>query len=225
MNQMKNRLQGLTLLDRAFTAMTDEELEALVAKLPEDHRKALDEICGARDEEGFSEPATRTVAVPFDGGTRAPQRWSRTDHDVALRPVPGRLRRGTGDHADNPTEDELLDVTPALIEKYGLATVRLMMAGSVAGEAAASVALTRLLKHDETLALPPIEHEEVTVLPPPTADEEIKAKRKAASWPSRPTPSTAASSRRAPATAVRAGAVGVRGRVATTSRRCRRRIR
>jgi hypothetical protein len=85
-----------------------------------------------------------------------------------------------GDHADNPTEDELLDVTPALVDKYGLATVRLMMAGSVAGEAAASVALTRLLKHDETLALPPVEHEEVTVLPPPTADEEIKAKRKAA---------------------------------------------
>ena len=55
-----------------------------------------------------------------------------------------------------------------------------MMAGSVAGEAAASVTLTRLLKHDETLALPPAEHEEITVLAPPTADEEIKAKRKAA---------------------------------------------
>ena len=66
-----------------------------------------------------------------------------------------------------------------------------MMAGSVAGEAAASVALTRLLKHDETLALPPAEHEEVTVLAPPTADEDIKAKRKAAklakqaAWPRR----------------------------------------
>ena len=75
---------------------------------------------------------------------------------------------------------ELLDVSPALIEKHGLATVRLMMAGSVAGEAAASVALTRLLKHDETLALPPVEHEEVEVLPPPKADDDIKAKRKAA---------------------------------------------
>jgi hypothetical protein len=85
-----------------------------------------------------------------------------------------------GDHSDNPTEDELLEVTPALIEKYGAATVRLMMAGSVAGEAAASATLTRLLKHDETLALPPVEHEEVSVLPPPTADEEIKARRKAA---------------------------------------------
>ena len=59
MNQMKNRLQGLTLLDRAFTAMSDDELEALVASLPDDHRTALDEICGAR-EGGFSEPASST---------------------------------------------------------------------------------------------------------------------------------------------------------------------
>jgi len=180
MNQMKNRLQGLTLLDRAFTAMTDEELEALVAKLPEDHRKALDEICGARDEEGFSEPATRTVAVRSTAARGRLNGGLEQITTLLCDPCLADCVEALGDHADNPTEDELLDVTPALVEKYGLATVRLMMAGSVAGEAAASVALTRLLKHDETLALPPIEHEEVTVLPPPTADEEIKAKRKAA---------------------------------------------
>ena len=180
MNQMKNRLQGLTLLDRAFTAMTDEELEALVAKLPEDHRKALDEICGARDEEGFSEPATRTVAVRSTAARGRLNGGLEQITTLLCDPCLADCVEALGDHADNPTEDELLDVTPALVDKYGLATVRLMMAGSVAGEAAASVALTRLLKHDETLALPPIEHEEVTVLPPPTADEEIKAKRKAA---------------------------------------------
>ena len=180
MNQMKNRLQGLTLLDRAFTAMTDEELEALVAKLPEDHRKALDEICGARDEEGFSEPATRTVAVRSTAARGRLNGGLEQITTLLCDPCLADCVEALGDHADNPTEDELLDVTPALVEKYGLATVRLMMAGSVAGEAAASVALTRLLKHDETLALPPVEHEEVTVLPPPTADEEIKAKRKAA---------------------------------------------
>jgi len=180
MNQMKNRLQGLTLLDRAFTAMTDEELEALVAKLPEDHRKALDEICGARDEEGFSEPATRTVAVRSTAARGRLNGGLEQITTLLCDPCLADCVEALGDHADNPTEDELLDVTPALVDKYGLATVRLTMAGSVAGEAAASVALTRLLKHDETLALPPVEHEEVTVLPPPTADEEIKAKRKAA---------------------------------------------
>jgi len=37
-----------------------------------------------------------------------------------------------------------------------------------------------VLKHDETLALPPAERVEVEVLPARTADEETKAKRKAA---------------------------------------------
>jgi len=180
MNQMKNRLQGLTLLDRAFTAMTDEELEALVASLPEDHRKALDEICGARDEEGFTEAATRTVAIRSTAARGRLNGGLEQITTLLCDPCLAACVEALGDHADNPTEDELLDVTPALIDKYGLATVRLMMAGSVAGDAAASVALTRLLKHDETLALPPVEPEEVTVLPPPTADEEVKAKRKAA---------------------------------------------
>jgi hypothetical protein len=180
MNQMKNRLQGLTLLDRAFTAMTDEELEALVATLPEDHRKALDEICGARDEEGFSDPSTRTVAVRSTAARGRLNGGLEQITTLLCAPCLADCVEALGDHADNPTEDELLDVTPALVEKYGLSTVRLTMAGSVAGEAAASVALTRLLKHDETLALPPLQHEEVSVLPPPTADDDVKAKRKAA---------------------------------------------
>jgi hypothetical protein len=179
MNQMKNRLQGLTLLDRAFTAMTDDELEALVATLPDDHRTALDETCGAR-EGGFTEPATRTLAMRataargrVNGGL---EQITTLLCDVCLAACVEAL----GEHADNPTEAELLEATPTLIEKFGVATVRLMMAGSVAGEALASVTLTRLLKHDETLALPAVEHEEIPVLTPPTADEEIKAKRKAA---------------------------------------------
>lgn len=179
MNQMKNRLQGLTLLDRAFTAMTDSELETLVASLPEDHRTALDEICGAR-EGGFTESSSRLLALR---ATAARGRLNGVLEQITTLLCDLCLAdciTALGDHSENPTEAELLDVAPGLVDKHGVATVRLMMAGSVAGEAAASVALTRLLKHDETLALPPVEHEEVTVLPPPTADEEIKAKRKAA---------------------------------------------
>ena len=80
----------------------------------------------------------------------------------------------------NPREEQLLEVTPALVEEFGLAATRLMLASSVAGEAAAAEVLTRVLKHDETLALPPAERVEVEVLPARTADEETKAKRKAA---------------------------------------------
>ena len=52
MSQLKNRLQGLSLLDRAFSSLTDAELEALVASLPDDHREAIDSICDAK-EGGF----------------------------------------------------------------------------------------------------------------------------------------------------------------------------
>jgi hypothetical protein len=179
MNQMKNRLQGLTLLDRAFTAMTDSELETLVASLPEDHRTALDEICGAR-EGGFTESSSRLLALR---ATAARGRLNGVLEQITTLlcdPCLADCIEALGEHSDNPSEAELLEATPALVEKHGLATVRMMMAGSVAGEAAASVTLTRLLKHDDTLALPPVELEEITVLPPPTADEELKAKRKAA---------------------------------------------
>ncbi|HSB85517.1 MAG TPA: hypothetical protein VLD86_04375 [Ilumatobacteraceae bacterium] len=179
MNQMKNRLQGLTLLDRAFTAMTDEELETLVASLDDEHREAIDSLCGARDG-GFTDSSTRILAMR---ATAARGRINGGLEQITTLLCDQCLAdciEALGDHADNPTESELLEAAPALIEKYGVAAVRVMMAGSVAGEAPASVALTRLLKHDETLALPPVEHDEVSVLPPPKADDDIKAKRKAA---------------------------------------------
>jgi hypothetical protein len=85
-----------------------------------------------------------------------------------------------GDHSDNPTEVQLQEVVPALIEHHGLATVRLMIAGSVAGEAAASPMLIRVLKFDDVLALPPEQRSEVVVLAPIEIDDELRAKRKLA---------------------------------------------
>ena len=55
-----------------------------------------------------------------------------------------------------------------------------MIASSIAGEAPASEMLSRLLKHDKQLALPAVEFTAVAALPARTADEEVKAKRKAA---------------------------------------------
>ena len=46
--------------------LTDAELEALVATLPEDHVAALDKLAGAR-EGGFEDPAGRTVALRAAG--------------------------------------------------------------------------------------------------------------------------------------------------------------
>ena len=59
-----------------------------------------------------------------------------------------------GDRADMPSEADLLEVAPGLVERHGIGIVRVMLAAAVAGEAPASPAIIRILKHDETLALP-----------------------------------------------------------------------
>jgi hypothetical protein len=179
MSQLKNRLQALTLLDRAFTSITDDELAAIVATLPEDHVAALDEMCGAR-EGGFTDVAARNIAA------RATAVRGRMNGELEqictllCDPCLAKCIELLGDNSDDPTEDQLLKVTPKLIKEFGLVTTRLMLASSIAGEAPASEMLTRLLKHDKKLALPPVERTPIETLPARTADEDSKAKRKAA---------------------------------------------
>ena len=179
MSQLKNRLQALSLLDRAFTAMTDEELATLVASLPEDHVAALDELCGARDG-AFTDVDARNLAVRATAARGRMNGGLEQISTLVTDPALAKCIELLGDNSDNPSEEQLLEVAPALVTEFGLATTRLMLASSIAGEAAASEVLTRVLKHNETLALPPVERTEVEVLPARTADEETKAKRKAA---------------------------------------------
>ena len=89
-----------------------------------------------------------------------------------------------GENADLPSEEDLLEVTPGLVERHGLGVVRLMLAAVVVGEAPASPAIVRLLKHDETLALPaaapaPAQIVTKSMTPEELAERErIKARRK-----------------------------------------------
>ena len=69
-----------------------------------------------------------------------------------------------GDHADNPSSDQLRAVLPGLVERHGLGATRLMLASTLAGEAAASAVIRDLLKNDELVKLPKAE------TPPPVAD-------------------------------------------------------
>jgi hypothetical protein len=176
---MKNRLQALSLLDRAMTAMTDAELEALVASLPEDHVVAIDKLAGAR-EGGFDDPAGRTVGLR---AAVARGRMSGTLEQIATvltDPCLADFITLLGENSDNPSEDDLQAVLPGQIDKHGVATVRLTLAASIAGEAAASVMLTRVLKHDEVVALPPAPEPAAPTVLSREADEETKARRKAA---------------------------------------------
>lgn len=180
MTALKTRLQALALLDRALVAMTDEELTALVDQLPEDHRKALDKLAGARTDDGFEDPASRNLALRATAARGRMNGGLEQITTILCDPCLAECIEALGDHADNPSEEQLKAVTPALVEKWGVSTVRMMIAGSVAGEAAASVMLTRLLKSDEELALPPEPPRETVLLPAPHADAELKARRRAA---------------------------------------------
>jgi hypothetical protein len=178
-NQMKNRLQGLSLLDRALLTMTDDELEALVASLPDDHRSALDKICGA-SEDGLDDPQARTIALRSTAARGRMTGGLEQVTTILTDPCLADCITTLGKSADNPSEAELLEASTGLIERHGLATVRLTFAASVAGEAAASVALTRLLKHDSMLALPPAPAPSAPTVLVQQADDATKARRKAA---------------------------------------------
>ncbi|MDQ3178319.1 MAG: hypothetical protein M3Q72_12375 [Actinomycetota bacterium] len=152
MNQTRTRLQSLGLLGRAFQAATDEELDSLVAGLDEDHLDALTEL-GATD-------AASVRATVADG------RIDGTMESIAVVLVDACLAdciEQLGDHADNPSSDELRDVLPGIIERHGVAATRIMLASTVAGEANASAIIRDLLKSDDDVKLPPAEEPPVVV--------------------------------------------------------------
>ena len=116
---MKTRLQSLGLLDRALAATTDEEIDALVAALDDDHREAV--------VKGRVNGTLESIAVVLA--------------DACLADCIEQL----GDHSDNPTSDQLREVLPGLIERHGVACTRLMLATTVVGEAPASAIVRDLL--------------------------------------------------------------------------------
>ncbi len=145
---MKTRLQSLGLLDRALRAISDEELETAIAALDDDHREALERLAGGSLESA----AIRAAATKgrIDG----------TMESIALVLTDAALAdciKELGDHADNPTSDQLREVLPGLLERHGLGITRTMLASTVAGEAQAAPIIRDLLKHDETVKLPPAE--------------------------------------------------------------------
>ena len=126
---MKTRLQALGLLDRAIRATSDDELTAAVDALDDDHREALE-----RAVDGDVTPAAIREAA-------SKGRINGTMEGIALVLTDASLAdciEKLGDHADNPTSEQLREVLPGLIERHGLAITRVMLASTVAGEAAAS---------------------------------------------------------------------------------------
>ena len=167
---MKTRLQSLGLLDRALRATTDEELDAVLAALGDDHREAVERLAGG---EATAEAVRAAAAKGRIDGTMESLALVLTD--ACLADCISEL----GDHADNPTSDQLRAVLPGIIERHGLGMTRLMLASTLAGEAAAAAVIRDLLKHDETVKLPPAEAgaPAPAARPPDAASAEVKARR------------------------------------------------
>jgi hypothetical protein len=173
-NQVKNRLQALGLVDRAFANTSDEEIAGAIEALGDEHRAALDELAqGDADPDSIREAVSRG-------------RMDGTMESIALVVTDACLAdciEQLGDHADSPSSDQLREVLPGLVERHGLGLTRLTLASTVAGEAPASAIIRDLLKHDDLVKLPPAEAKPLSpmVRAPKVDDEEraaIKAKRK-----------------------------------------------
>jgi hypothetical protein len=146
---MKTRLQALGLLDRAIAAASDDELAAALEGLDADHLEALQRLTETDDPT----PADLREAAArgrLDGGMEG---VAIIIGDTCLADCIEQL----GDHANNPSSEQLLEVLPGLVERHGVALVRIMLAATVAGEAPASPVIRDLLKNDDVIKLPPAE--------------------------------------------------------------------
>lgn len=157
---MKTRLHSLGLLDRAIRSTSDDELSAAVEALDDDHREALEQLVDG----DVTPDSIRTAAHKG--------RMDGTMEGIAMVLTEACLNdciEKLGDHADNPTSEQLGDVLPGIVERNGLAITRMMLASTVAGEAAAANVIRDLLKRDELVKLP---KEEARIVPPaPTPAE------------------------------------------------------
>lgn len=144
-NHVKNRMQALGLLDRSIKAATDDEITSGIEALDDDHREGLESfVDGDLDVDSLR---AGVKAGRIDGSMEA---IAAILSDSCLADCIEVL----GDHADNPSTDQLKEVLPGLIERHGVAVTRIMLAATVAGEAPASAIIRDLLKNDEVLALP-----------------------------------------------------------------------
>jgi hypothetical protein len=141
-------MQALGLLDRAIKATSDDELATAIAALDDDHREGLESFIDGDLDADSLRAAVKTGRI--DGGMEA---IAAILSDACLAECITEL----GDHADNPSSDQLREVLPGIVEHHGVAITRIMLAATVAGEAPASAIIRDLLKYDDTLALPKAE--------------------------------------------------------------------
>lgn len=169
-NAVQSRLIAISLLERAVRAATDDEIVAMIGGLTEEQSKVLEQRCHATD--------TASVRTALTKG-----RVNGTLEGIAALLADRCLAdcvEALGESSDNPTEAEVQEALPGLIERHSVGATRMMMASAIVGEALASPILKDLLKSDPVVALPPAELVSITVPKPVDPDRDAKlAARKA----------------------------------------------
>ena len=142
---MQTRLHALNMLDRAFGEVTDEEIVALVAGLPEDHAELLTKVAG-------------TTPAGIREAARSGKMDSTLENIGALLTdnCLNDCIEALGDSADDPSVIQLAEVVPGLVEKHGKAVTQVMFACTMAGEAKAAINIRELLKDNEHIAMAPV---------------------------------------------------------------------
>lgn len=154
MNQVKNRLAALAMLDRAFRLLDDARIGELYESLEEESQDAIQHVASVKGQE--LDTAAMVAAIK---SSAAKGRMNGDLERLAILLTDKCLSdciEALGDRADAPNEAELRAVLPAIIATHTLPVAQVMMASVVTGEALASPIITRLLKSDDAWKLPPV---------------------------------------------------------------------
>lgn len=155
MNQVKNRLAALSMLDRAFRLLDDARIGSLYASLEEESQDAVQHVASVKGQDPTTPALVEAIKATAAKGRMNGdlERLSVLLTDACLNDCIEAL----GDRADDPSEAELRAVLPKIIDTHTLPVTQVMLASVVTGEALASPIITRLLKSDEAWKLPPAE--------------------------------------------------------------------
>lgn len=153
MNQVKNRLSALSVLDRAFRLVPDEKILALYDALDEEGRDGVQHIASVKGQDPTPDALIAAIRETVNKG-----RINGDLERMALVLTENCLNEcieALGSKADDPSEEDLRGVLPAVIDNHGLDVTQVMLATVVTGEAIASPIITRILKHDDAWKVPP----------------------------------------------------------------------
>lgn len=152
MSTSKQRVLSLAALEREIRNAPDADLRKAIAGLPEEGLSWIAGLAGTPDADDADAVDIAGLRGALQRGRMKglPQKVAAVLTDACLQQCIELL----GDRADLPSEADLREVVPALVQEHGVSITRVMFAATVEGEAPAAADISRVLKLDERLTLP-----------------------------------------------------------------------